>query len=298
MLPKILGIHDGLAETDLKGFDSAHRAVVRNGTISPAARLLFVILNSFDGARHGCVVSNARLALYMGCSKRSIQFYLKELRDQKLIFYRDSDTPTHRKVEVLVRNPKTPKIPMKSASSPREASFATPVNNASPPHEASFTQDIEIGIDKELERELEPSPSTAPKGCSGPSGHTGSLSSFAAKQGTQAATATQDNDSQFNRFWQAYPKKYSERPEDVSAIFQQAAREEGFDFDAMIGAIERKKRRRAIKLPKSDFEPEFSKPSNFLKRREWLHAPENPPTPRQELTPREIYELNKREFPL
>lgn len=53
--------------------------------ISPGAKLLYGLLRKYAGADGNCFPKQTRLAREMSCTRRSIQYYLTELKDAKLI---------------------------------------------------------------------------------------------------------------------------------------------------------------------------------------------------------------------
>jgi hypothetical protein len=151
-----------LTGKDIEGSDSAPRLVMRDGTLSMGARMTFLFLNSFDWAIRGCLISNGRLARYLGCKRRAVQNYLKELRKRNLIRDERSDTPTHRKITILVNDPKN--------KNRKEMSYAkaciTPSNEIHPltqENASYYAQFCTQGIGREIEKDIKKGNSITPQ---------------------------------------------------------------------------------------------------------------------------------------
>jgi hypothetical protein len=134
---------------DLEGFDSMPRCISRNPDVSISARLLFLYINSFAGATKGCLVSNARLAAYLGINPRQVQRLLSELKSKGLISEHPSNSPTGRRLVVLVKAEKTKNT---RKISTHDTNVMPPTTCMSSPHDIQVTQDI----DRDIERRVPP----------------------------------------------------------------------------------------------------------------------------------------------
>lgn len=221
---------------DLVGFDAGYRWVVRNPYISTSARLLYVILCSFASGRLGCVVSNERLARYLGCKRRSVQALIRELTDKQAIVSILSSEGTRRKILI---NAEVSIIGKSGADADK---CTPPVQNSASPHAVKCTQDIE----KEIEKGIN----------------------------TRKSEDSNDNEEieiQFRRFYESYDPKarYGDKKQDIRKQWEKTLAE-GHSPEEIIGAVERKKARlEAFKKAKGEFEPNFPYPLKFLRKALW-----------------------------
>jgi len=225
---------------DIVGFDSGYRFVVRDSTYSKTARVAYVIISSFASGRLGCIISNERLAKYVGCTKRQLQEKIKELSDRGAISVEISPDRHSRKIKICAEVSITGKV------SEHEENCTPCAKISAPMHAENFTQGMDIGLDLR-------NTNNAP---------TGAVCEVDPKQ-----------EDIFKRFYDTYDR--DRRKGNTKAEIRKALNKvlaEGVAPEKIYASIEEKKKR--LDAYKRDprhnkFEPGFPYPVKFLRQQPW-----------------------------
>mgnify|MGYP001328576930 CR=1 FL=1 len=224
-------------DRDQTGFDAGHRSVLRNSRISAKARLAFVFINSYaTTARQGCFLGNARLASYIGCSRRTVQRLIRELERVNAIEVVLLDYG-HRQIRVtghvIIGN-----------EAGHDTDVIPPETLPTRPHDTDVTIGMDEGIDLRNKNKAAPA----------------------------AGGEKNSDDEVFARFYDAYETKarYGNRKESIRKEWEKALAA-GADPQQIIAAVELKKKRLAVYKanPKGGFEPNFPYPIKFLRNELW-----------------------------
>lgn len=225
-------------DRDQVGFDAGHRSVLRNNRISAKARLAFAFINSYaTTARQGCFLGNARLAAYIGCSRRTVQRLIRELEEVNAIEvtlldygYRQIKVTGH----VIIGN-----------EAGHDTDVIPPATPMSHLHDTGVTLGMDKGIDLRNKN----------------------------KAATAAALVTdQQREEQFQRFYNSYDPKaqLGDRKEDIRRQWNKTLAE-GNDGEEIIAGVLRKKKLLELykKDSRNEFESSFPYPVKFLRKQLW-----------------------------
>lgn len=220
------------------GLDGAPRVILRNNQLSPQARLVYSYINSFAmSAKQGCFVSNARFAYYVGCCRRTVQRYIRELEAAGLIESHPLKNGNRQIVitgHLVIGNEQT-----------HDTDVIPPMTPVSRPHDMGVT----LGMDKGIELRNNKAP-------------TGAVCEVDPKQ-----------EEIFKRFYDAYDR--DRRSGNTKTDIRRALNKvlaEGVDPEKIFATIERKKKRlEAYRRDgkHNEFEPGFPYPVKFLRQRPW-----------------------------